>query len=81
MKNLDYIDELREAIRIHKDRVVSLTNMINDIRSSYKVMSPNQLNEAIRDVNGMKRELEEHRKFLEKAKKEVDTFYACPVVA
>ena len=75
----DYIDALREAIRVRKDRVDSLLKMTDEIRASYKAMSPNQLNEAIRDVVGMQKEIAEHREFCMKARKEIESFFANPI--
>lgn len=77
---LNYVNNLKEVIAVRTERVEHLEKMINDARSRYKSMTPEQLNEAVRDVTGMKREIEEHRKFCEKAKREVATFFA-PVVA
>lgn len=78
---LDYILELHNHIIFRTERIEQLERMISIVRSSYKVMSPNQLNEAIRDVNGMKREIAEHKKYCEQAQKEVDAFFANPAVA
>jgi ppGpp synthetase/RelA/SpoT-type nucleotidyltranferase len=77
---LNYVKELRRAIAVRTDRVNHLEKMIDDIHSRYKSMAPEQLNEAVRDIAGMRRELEDHRKFCDKAKREVATFFA-PVVA
>jgi hypothetical protein len=71
-----YIESLEEAIRIRTDRMNSLIKVVADIRNNYKAMSVNQLNEAIRDVVGMQKEIAEHRDFLAKAKKEIAAFYA-----
>ena len=78
---LDYINELRQAILARTDRINHLVNMVEEIRSCYKAMAPNQLNEAIRDVVGMQKEIAEHREFLKKAQKEVDEYFASPCVA
>lgn len=76
---LEYMNKLDEAVRIRTDRLNSLVRIVDEIRSSYKAMSFNQLNEAIRDVVGMQKEIAEHREFLAKARKERDAFFACPV--
>ena len=75
---LEYINKLDEAVRIRTDRLNSLIRIVDEIRNSYKAMSFNQLNEAIREVVGMQKEIAEHREFLAKAKKERDAFFAYP---
>lgn len=77
---MNYVKELKMAIAVRTDRVNHLEKMIDDIHNRYKSMTPEQLNEAVRDIAGMRRELEDHRKFCEKARREVATFFA-PVVA
>ena len=78
---LEYILELHNHIIFKTERIAQLERMISIMRSTYKVMSPDQLNVAIRDVNGMKREIEEHKEYCRKAQKEVDAFFANPAVA
>ena len=77
---MNYVKELKRAIAVRTDRVNHLEKMIDDIHDRYKSMTPEQLNEAVRDIAGMRRELEDNRKFCEKAKREVAAFFA-PVVA
>ena len=78
---LDYILELRNHIIFKTERIEQLERMISLVRSSYKAMSPNQLNEAIHGVNSMKREIAEHKKYCESAQKEADAYFANPNVA
>lgn len=73
---LDYILNLRNAVLARTDEIKHLTKMIEETRGSYCVMAPNQLNEAIRDVVGMHRQIEEHKAFCEKAKKEIEAYFA-----
>lgn len=78
---LDYILELHNHIIFKTERIAQLERLISAVRSKYKIMTPDQLNEAIRDVNGMKREIAEHKKYCESAQKEVDAYFANPNVA
>ena len=78
---LDYILELHNHIVFKTERIAQLNRMISIIRSKYKDMTDSQLEEAIRDVKGMEREIKEHKKYCEDAQKEVDAFFANPNVA
>lgn len=78
---LDYILNLRNAVLTRTEEINRLTKLIIEARGSYNAMAPNQLNEAIRDVVGMRAQIEEHKAFCEKAKKEIDAYFAQPVVA
>ena len=78
---------LDEALLLHNfivvktDRVNHLERMINVARTQYKNMSKEQLEEAIRDIAGMKREIEEHKKWMNDAQKIIDEYFKCPSVA
>ena len=78
---LEYILELHNHIVFKTERIGQLNRMISIIRSKYKDMTDSQLEEAIRDGKGMEREIAEHKKYCEKAQKEVDAYFANPAVA
>ena len=78
---LDYILNLRNAILARTEEIKHLTKLIEEMRSHYSVMAPNQLNEAIRDVVGMHKQIEAHKAFCERAQKEVDAYFASPTAA
>lgn len=78
---LDYILNLRNAILARTEEIKHLTRLIEEMRSHYSAMAPNQLNEAIRDVVGMHKQIEAHKAFCEHAQKEVDAYFASPAVA
>lgn len=77
---LDEILTLRNFVLEKTERINHLTRMINKARESYKGMTVAQLEEAVRDVAGMRREIEQHKKWCEDAKKCINAFFACPVM-
>jgi predicted translin family RNA/ssDNA-binding protein len=77
---LDEALELRNFILEKTDRVHHLERMIDEIHAQYKTMTRKQLEEAARDVAGMKREIEEHKKWCAKAKAKVNAYFASPIM-
>ena len=57
-------------------RVASLEKIVAEIRSDYKNMADSQLNEAVRDVAGMLKEIEEHKAWMAKAREMLNKFFA-----
>ena len=78
---------LDEALLLHNfivektARVEHLERMINMARASYKHMTPAQLNEAVRDIAGMRKEIEAHKAWIKEAQKMIDDYFKCPTAA
>ena len=62
-------------------RVEHLERMINMARAQYKHMTPAQLNEAVRDIAIMRKEIEAHKAWMKEAQEKIDEFFRCPTVA
>lgn len=77
---LNEILQLRNFVLEKTERVEHLERMIIKAQESYKGMTRAQLEEAVRDVAGMRREIEQHKKWCEDAKKRINAFFACPVM-
>ena len=73
---IETIAQLDELILAKTDRINALNRMIIDARRRYATMTDAQLNEAVRDVAGMKREISEHNAWIEKAQARIAKFYA-----
>lgn len=74
------IAELRSRILEKTEEVNNLTRAIEHMRTRYSTMDIHELNECIHTVVSMRDTIEENKRWIDSAKKQVNAFYA-PAVA
>ena len=74
------IAELRSRILEKTEEVKNLTLAIEHMRARYSTMDIHELNECIHTVVSMRNTIEENKRWIDGAKKQVNAFYA-PAVA
>lgn len=58
-----------------KARINALTRIIEQVRARYSEMTDSQLAEALRDVRGMQREIDDAKKWCDEADAGIKAFY------
>ena len=78
---LDEITQIMDIMAAKKDETAALRNIVAEIRTRYSTMTDSQLAEAIRDVRGMQKAIEDNEAWLAKAEQKVRDFFKPAAVA
>jgi wobble nucleotide-excising tRNase len=72
---LNEILQLRNIVLEKTEEVAHYQRVIADIRATYKSMSKEQLEQAVRDIREMEGIIAEHDKFCNEARKTINEFF------
>ena len=72
---LEEILEIKQLLNEKNERIAALEKMLDDVTARYMSMTDAQLKEAIRDIEGTRKEIAEEKKWCEWAKAKIRKFY------